>query len=145
MRRIRAIRALCVAVLVAGAAIVAAPVASAESACVLDGLTPQMCNDKFLESIHSAFPVEKHDVAVNLGFEAVNLLLKHPNKKQFKRIVSDIMQANRDLSARAGGLLRPDGRALVRAAGVRGPDQCGDDGRLRVTDVAQAIVCATSN
>lgn len=93
------IRALCVAVLVAGAAIVAAPVASAESACVLDGLTPQMCSDKFLESIHSAFPVEKHDVAVNMGFEAVNLLLKHPNKKQFRRIVSDIMQANPELSA----------------------------------------------
>ena len=58
-----------------------------------------MCSDKFLESIHSAFPVEKHDVAVNLGFEAVNLLLKHPNKKQFRRIVSDIMQANPELSA----------------------------------------------
>ncbi len=85
----RTIRSLCVAVLVAGAAIFAAPAAHAESACVISGQTPEFCSDKFLESIHSAFPVEKHDVAVNLGFEAVNLLLKHPNKKQFRRIVSD--------------------------------------------------------
>ena len=95
----RTIRALCVALLVAGAALFAAPVASAESACVLAGQTPEFCSDKFLESIHTAFPVEKHDVAVNMGFEAVNLLLKHPNKKQFRRIVSDIMQANPELSA----------------------------------------------
>jgi hypothetical protein len=93
------IRALCAALVVAGAAIYAAPVAGAESACVLAGQTPQYCSDKFLESIHSAFPVEKHDVAVNLGFQAVNLLLKHPNKKQYQRIVSDIMRGNPDLSA----------------------------------------------
>lgn len=61
------------AMVVAGAAIFAAPATTAESGCVLSGQTPQFCSDKFLESIHSAFPVERHVVAVDRGGDALLL------------------------------------------------------------------------